>query len=88
MDFTYYGTHEFTLSHPGYETLTIQQPVKRPFYQTIPLDFFTNHFLPGRITDRHDFTYILKQRVVPLDEEQSLIGRGRNFRSQSQIGTP
>lgn len=85
-DFTYYGTHEFTISAPGYETLTVQQKVKTPFYQYVPIDFFTNHFLPGRVTDRHDFTYVLQPRVVPIDEEQSLINRGRNFRSQSEVG--
>jgi hypothetical protein len=88
MDFTYYGTHEFTLSHPGYETLVVQQPVRTPFYQYIPLDFITNHFLPFRVTDRHDFTYKLQPHLIPIDEEQSLINRGRNFRSQSQIGGP
>ncbi|SFJ10915.1 PEGA domain-containing protein [Planctomicrobium piriforme] len=88
MDFTYYGTREFTLSYPGYETLTVQQPVRRPFYQYIPIDFFSNHFLPFRVTDRHDFSYTLQPRVVPIDEEQSLINRGRNFRSQSQVGGP
>lgn len=88
MDFTYYGTREFTLSHPGYDTLTVQQPIRRPFYQRVPLDFFTNHFLPFRVTDRHDFTYVLQPRVVPIDEEQSLINRGRNFRTQSQVGDP
>lgn len=87
MDFTYYGTREITLSMPGYETLTVQQPVPIPFYQRFPIDFVSNHFLPGRITDRHDFTYKLARRQLPIDEETNLINRGRNFRSQSQIGT-
>ncbi|WP_437228523.1 PEGA domain-containing protein [Planctomicrobium sp. SH661] len=85
-DFTYYGTHEFTISAPGYETLTVQQKVKTPFYQYVPIDFITNHFMPGRVTDRHDFTYTLQPRVVPIDEEQNLINRGRNFRSKSEVG--
>ncbi|HWL09120.1 MAG TPA: PEGA domain-containing protein [Planctomicrobium sp.] len=88
MDFTYYGTREFTLSHPGFETLTVQQPVRRPFYQKVPLDFVTNHFMLFRVTDRHDFTYIMQPRIVPIDEEQNLINRGRNFRTQSQVGSP
>lgn len=85
-DFTYYGTHEFTISAPGYETLTVQQKVRTPLYQYFPIDFFTNHFMPGRVTDRHDFSYTLQPSVVPIDEEQNLINRGRNFRSQSEVG--
>ncbi|WP_437207252.1 PEGA domain-containing protein [Planctomicrobium sp. SH664] len=87
-DFTYYGTREITLSMPGYETLTVQQPVPRPCYQTFPFDFFSNHFSPVHVTDRHDFTYRLTPRVTPIDEESSLINRGRNFRSQSQVSGP
>lgn len=86
MDFTYYGTREFTLSAPGYETLTVQQPIPTPYYQIFPVDFVSNHFLPFRVTDRHDFTYSLQRRRVRVDDESELINRGRNFRSQAQIG--
>jgi len=85
-DFTYYGTHEFTISAPGYETLTVQQKVKAPFHQHVPIDFISNHFMPGRVTDRHDFTYVLQPSTTAIDEEQNLINRGRNFRSQSEVG--
>jgi len=87
MDFTYYGTHEVKLSMPGYETLTIQQPVAPPFYQKFPVDFVSNHFIGGEVTDRHDFTYQLSQRQTPINAETDLINRAQNFRSQSQIGT-
>jgi hypothetical protein len=86
-DFTYYGTREIRLSHPGYETTTIQQPVRPPFYQVPPLDFFSNHFLPFHVTDRHDFTYSLQPRYEPIDEEQNLINRARNIRSQAEVGS-
>ncbi|MCA8997190.1 MAG: PEGA domain-containing protein [Planctomycetaceae bacterium] len=87
MDFTYYGTREITLSKPGYETLSIYQPVRAPLYQKFPLDFFSNHFLPYHVTDRHDFTYKLARQARPIDEESNLIQRGRNFRSQAQVGS-
>lgn len=86
IDFTYYGTREITLSMPGYETLTVQQTVPKPLYQRFPVDFISNHFLPYRVTDRHDFSYKLARRQVPIDEESNLINRGRNFRSQAQTG--
>ncbi len=86
MDFTYYGTHEITLSMPGYETLTVQQPVKRPLSQYFPIDFVSNHFLPQQVTDRHDFTFNLARRQVQINDELNLINRAQNFRSQSQVG--
>lgn len=88
MDFTYYGTNEFTLSAPGYETLTVLQPVPAPLGQRFPIDFFTNHFMPRKVTDRRDFSYNLIRSNPPIDEESDLINRGRNFRSQAEIGGP
>lgn len=86
MDFTYYGTREISISAPGYETMTVLQPVPAPPGQRFPLDFFTNHFMPQKVTDRHDFTYNLIRRSVPIDEESDLINRARDFRSQAEVG--
>lgn len=91
MDFTYYGVNDITLSKPGYETLTVQQPVPPPWYQIFPLDLVSDNFLPARVTNRHDFTY----RLAPMagaggpadaNNEEFLRERGQNFRSQSQFG--
>ncbi|MEZ5944660.1 MAG: PEGA domain-containing protein [Planctomycetaceae bacterium] len=86
MDFTYYGTREIKISKPGYETLTIQQPVDRPLHQSVPFDFVSNHFAGTHVTDRHDYVYRLREKQIPLDQESDLINRGQNFRSQAQIG--
>ena len=32
VDFTYYGTREVRLIKPGYETLTVNQPIPTPWY--------------------------------------------------------
>lgn len=86
-DFTYYGTNEIQLSMPGYETLTVQQPVNPPLYQVFPFEFFADNFLPFRVTDRHDFIYRMQPRDPHLDEEQPLLDRARGFRSQAQVGS-
>lgn len=86
-DFTYYGTHEITMSAPGYETLTVEQTVRTPWYQRVPIDFFSNHFLFGHVTDRHDFSYQLQPKRLILNEETQLHDRAQNFRSQSQSGS-
>ena len=85
-DFTYYGTREIKLSMPGYETLTVQQPVPRPWYQVFPIEFFADNLLPFQVTNRHDFTYPLQPRGRALDEENQLYDRARGFRSQAEIG--
>lgn len=86
-NFTYYGTNEFKLSMPGYETQVIQQPTPPPWYQVPPLDFISDNFLPFRVRDHRQFNYVLTPRdsLQELDE-QGLRSRGENFRSQSQSG--
>jgi len=86
LDFTYYGNRRITLSKPGYETLTVEQPVPPPWYQIFPIEFIADNLLPFRVTNRHDFIYQLPPRQPRLDEEDQLFGRGQGFRSQALIG--
>jgi len=85
-DFLYYGTREITISAPGYETLTVAQPVPPPWYQIFPFEFFSDNLLPFRVTNRHEFVYQLRPRDPQLDVEDRLMERARGFRSQSQVG--
>lgn len=85
-DFTYYGTREITLSMPGYETLTVQQPVPPPWYQVFPFEFFADNLLPVGVTNRHDFAYQMRPRRAGLDAENQLLDRAWGFRSQAQVG--
>jgi hypothetical protein len=85
-DFTYYGTREITLSMPGYETLTLQQPVPPPWYQIFPIEFVADNLLPFRVTNRHDFSYRLRPRHPALDDEDQLLDRAQGFRSQAHVG--
>ncbi len=86
MDFVHHGTREITLSAPGYETMTVQQPTPAPWYQHFPADFFTDHFLPYRAINRYDFTYDLMPRTVDAEDPNLLRGRAGDFRSQSLSG--
>ncbi len=84
VDFTYYGTREFTLIKDGYETLTVEQPVAAPWYQYPVVDFFADNLKPGHKTDRHLFRYALQpSRIVP---NQDLLQRGEMLRNESRIG--
>ncbi|MDX1965574.1 MAG: PEGA domain-containing protein [Planctomycetaceae bacterium] len=83
LDFTYYGTREFTLVKDGYETLTVGQPVQKPWYQQPVIEFFADNFTPGHVTDRHLFRYALQRaRIVP---NQELLQRGEMLRGESRL---
>ncbi|MCH8829212.1 MAG: PEGA domain-containing protein [Planctomycetes bacterium] len=83
-DFTYYGTREITLIKDGYKTRTIMQKVRTPWYQLVPLDFFSDNFLPFKVTNRHSFFYQM-ERQVPLSQ-QEFLDRAQELRSESHVG--
>ena len=84
VDFTYYATREITLSKPGFETLTIQQPVPSPWYQKPPFDFISDNFLFHHLTNRHEFMYRLRPKAYVGEDE--LLERAGGIRTQSQVG--
>lgn len=86
VDFTYYGTREVTLIKDGYETQTFPARLQTPWYQYIPLDFFSDNFSPVPITNRHRFQYRLTPRNVLNDSGETLLERGNSFRSEALIG--
>jgi hypothetical protein len=82
--FTYYGTREIRLVKPGYETLTINQPIPPPWYQIPPIDFVSENVLPNEIQDFRTVSFNLSpQVIVPNDQ---LIARGEQLRSGTQQG--
>ncbi len=84
VDFTYYGTRELTLIKDGYETKTQLVPVRAPWYQWPVIEFFSDNFLPGRVTDRRSVQFEMEpKRMVP---NQELLNRGQSLRNEAQIG--
>jgi hypothetical protein len=83
-NFIYYGTREIRLVKPGYETLTINQPIPAPWYQLPPIDFFAENVLPNEIHDFRTVSFNMQpQVIVPTDE---LIQRGEQLRAATQQG--
>lgn len=81
VNFTYYGTRKIRLVKDGYETLTVMQSFSPPWYQYVPLDFLSENFVPGKITDRRMLDYqLLPQMVVQSDQ---LRARGEDLRRAS-----
>ncbi len=84
VDFTYYGTRELTLIKDGYETKTQLVPIRAPWYQWPVIEFFSDNFLPGRVTDRRSVQFEMEpKRIVP---NQELLNRGQSLRNEAQIG--
>jgi hypothetical protein len=81
VDFTYYGTREIRLIKPGYETLTVNQPIPTPWYQFPPLDFVSENLVPNKIRDNRTVTYNLApQLIIPTPE---LLERANQLRQDT-----
>src|SRR6478672_6542591 len=81
VDFTYYGTREIRLIKPGFETLTVNQPIPAPWYQYTPIDFVSENLVTTKIRDNRTVNYNLApQLVVPAQE---LIDRANQLRQDT-----
>lgn len=81
VDFTYYGTREIRLIKPGFETLTVNQPIPTPWYEYPPLDFVSENLVATKIRDNRTVTYDLApQVIVPT---QQLIDRANQLRQDT-----
>lgn len=82
--FVYYGTREIRLVKPGFETLTVNQPIPAPWYEWPGIDFFSENVVPNEIQDFRTVSYNLTpQVIVPTDQ---LIARGEQLRAATQQG--
>src|SRR5215510_4455907 len=59
VDFTYYGTREIRLIKPGFETLTVNQPIPAPWYQYTPIDFVAENLIATKVRDNRTVNYNL-----------------------------
>jgi len=83
-DFVYYGTRELRLVKPGFETLTVDQPIPAPWYQIPPLDFVSENMVPRKIQDYRTLSYnLVPQVIVP---KAQILERGQQLRQHTQQG--
>lgn len=80
--FTYYGTRKITLEKTDIEgrlltkRMTVYEKIKPPYYQYIPLDFFSELILPVKLEDDHYFLYQLEPtEEIPVEERQEEVLR-------------
>lgn len=82
VDFIYYGTREIRLVKPGYETLTVNQPIPAPWYQIPPIDFVAENLVPAKIRDNRTVCFNLEPQIVhPIEQ---VIERGEQLRREAQ----
>ena len=82
--FTYYADRQVRLIKDGYETETLVQPIRSPWWDSLLVEFFTENIWPFTLRDDREFHYDLKPTVQVSTGE--VIGRGQQLRSEAQQG--
>lgn len=84
--FTFYGDRRITLIKDGYETRTVTQPVKAPWWDNYLTEFFSENLVPINLRDERDFTFTLTPTRIP--EMDELRQRGEGLRAQGSAPPP
>lgn len=77
-NFVFYGTREYTIRKPGYETVSGEIELVAPWYEYPPIDFFAEVLVPYPIVDEH-FVEVEMQKAEPADVD-ALYARARAYR--------
>ncbi len=80
-DFTWYGDYDVVIRKDGYETLHSNWKIDPPWYQWIPIDFFTEVLWPGEFHDVRSKNFVLVVATTPEIEE--LVERARATRKRA-----
>jgi hypothetical protein len=84
--FYYYGDREITFILDGYETRTVIQPVKAPWWDNLFTEFFTENLVPFDLRDEREFRFQLSTAASPNSAD--LRDRAEQLRSGSQVPPP
>jgi PEGA domain-containing protein len=82
IPFTYYGDHDFELMKEGYETRKYQVRVRPPWFERIPIDFFSENLWPLHIQDNRRIPLELQPQLQPRTDD--LLNNARNLRERGQ----
>jgi hypothetical protein len=69
VSFEWYGDYWVRISKEGYETLNTHRPLKGPWYDSFPFDFFAQIVSPKRIVDSYEWTFELEPKKQISREE-------------------
>src|SRR5262245_24470533 len=82
--FTYYADREIKLVKDGYETVTLVQPVRAPWWDSLLLEFFTENLWPFTLRDERQFHYELSPAAAVSSGE--VLQRGDRLRNEARQG--
>jgi len=83
-EFTYYGTRTVQLVKDGFETITVKQPVKPPWYELPGVEFISENLWPRELRDERVLDFQLEpQRITPMGK---LKERAENLRRSARQG--
>jgi hypothetical protein len=85
VPFEWYGDYDVVIRKDGYETLKTHEKVVQPWYEYIPIDFFSELLWPATIYDEHYMDFDLKQ-YQPTDIKE-LGNRALEMRAQAGSST-
>ncbi len=81
--FVFYGDRKISLIKDGYQTKTLIQPIKAPWWDNYITEFFTENVVPVSLRDEREFTYKLEPfKMTPQGE---LRDRAESLRSEARI---
>ena len=69
VSFEWYGDYWVRISKEGYESLNTHRPLKGPWYDMFPFDFFAQIINPDRIVDSYEWTFSLDPKKQISREE-------------------
>jgi PEGA domain-containing protein len=81
--FVYYGDRKITMVLDGYQTKTLIQPIKAPWWDNYITEFFTENIVPVSLRDEREYMYKLELAQTPPQGE--LRDRAESLRSEARI---
>jgi hypothetical protein len=79
-DFLWYGDYDVAVRAEGYQTLQTNWPINPPWYQIVPMDFFTEVLWPGTLHDQRERHFVLEPAQPP--DPEALLGRAEQMRDE------
>ena len=80
--FIFYGTRGLELRHDGCTPVRQAVPIRAPWYQIIPLDFFFEHLWPGTLRDVIEVKITLE--TAKEEDPDTLIERAKKWREEAE----
>lgn len=88
VNYTWYGTRTLIIELRGYALVRKEVTLSPPWWQLIPIDFFTDVVIPFTLRDRDSVSYTLDPAPASPEEVDALLQRADELRKRSQAAPP